>query len=136
VLWIWAQSLLVCRLFCVELSRKVLLKGKTQYGWPPCTNRFRSAPLYIENIINLFYKTSYLNEEVNCTEPSPLVRIPWTKYMRYRTEMKFFVLMNLLDYNEIKIWSLINYLFSTIEYCLGFKKSFTNLSHYAWTVVN
>ncbi len=23
------------------------------------------------------YKTSYLNEEVNCTEPSPEVRIPW-----------------------------------------------------------
>jgi hypothetical protein len=24
-----------------------------------------------------FYKTSYLNEEVNCTEPSPSVSIPW-----------------------------------------------------------
>jgi len=58
------------------LVREVLLKGKTQYGWPPCTNQFRSAPFYIENIINLFYKTSYLNEEVNCIEPSPLVSIP------------------------------------------------------------
>jgi hypothetical protein len=28
------------------------------------------------NIIFLFDKTSYLNEEVNCTEPSPSVRIP------------------------------------------------------------
>jgi hypothetical protein len=52
--------------------REVLLKGKAQYSWPPCTNQFRSTPFYIENIINLFYKTSYLNEEVNCTEPSPL----------------------------------------------------------------
>ncbi len=51
--------------------REILLKGKAQYDWPPCTNQFRSAPLYIENIINLFYKTSYINEEVNCTEPSP-----------------------------------------------------------------
>jgi len=24
-----------------------------------------------------FYKTDYLNEEVNCTEPSPSVSIPW-----------------------------------------------------------
>jgi hypothetical protein len=24
-----------------------------------------------------FYKTSYLNEEVNCTEHSPSVRVPW-----------------------------------------------------------
>jgi hypothetical protein len=25
----------------------------------------------------LFYKTTYLNEEVNRTEPSPSVRVPW-----------------------------------------------------------
>ncbi len=58
-------------------SKEVLLKGKDQYGWPPCTNQFRSATLYIENIINLFYKTSYLNKKVNSTEPSPLLGIPW-----------------------------------------------------------
>ncbi len=51
---------------------EVLLKGKAQYGWPPCTNKFRLAPFYNENIIKVFYKTSYLIEEVNCTEPSPL----------------------------------------------------------------
>ncbi len=51
-------------------SREVLLKGKDQYSWPPCTNKFRSAPFNIEKIINIFYKTSYLNEEVNCTENS------------------------------------------------------------------
>jgi hypothetical protein len=53
-----------------------LAEGKAQYSRPPCTNQFRSAPFYIENIINLYYKTSYLNEGVNCTEPSPLVSIP------------------------------------------------------------
>ncbi len=54
-------------------SRGVLLKGKAQYS---CVNQLRSAPFYIEKIINLFYKTSYFNKEVNCTEP-PLVCIPW-----------------------------------------------------------
>ncbi len=49
----------------------LLLKGKDQYNWPPCTNKFRSTAFYSENIIYLFYKTSYLNEEVNCTEPFP-----------------------------------------------------------------
>ncbi len=35
--------------------------------------------LFIEEIyFFLFYKTSYLNTEVNCTEPSPSVRIPWS----------------------------------------------------------
>jgi hypothetical protein len=31
--------------------------------------------------IYVLYKTSYLNEEVNCTEPFPLVRVPWSKLM-------------------------------------------------------
>jgi len=31
---------------------------------------------YTENIIFLFYKTSFHNEEVNCTEPFPSVSIP------------------------------------------------------------
>ncbi len=31
------------------------------------------------NIANIFYKTSYLNQEVNCTEPSPSVRGPCKK---------------------------------------------------------
>jgi len=31
---------------------------------------------YIETTIKLFYKTSYLNEDVSCTEPSPSVNIP------------------------------------------------------------
>jgi hypothetical protein len=36
-----------------------------------------TAHFYIENIIFLFFKTSYLYEEVNCTEPSLSVSIPW-----------------------------------------------------------
>jgi hypothetical protein len=50
---------------------ETLLKGKAQYSWPPCTNLFRSAPLYIENIIYI-YQTSNPNEEVKLTETSPL----------------------------------------------------------------
>ncbi len=60
----------------VVVTREVFQKGKAQYGRPPCTNQYRSGPFYIENIIDLFYKTSYFNEEVNCTEPSPLDSIP------------------------------------------------------------
>ncbi len=69
---------LVFSTFFDTWAKEVLLKGEAQYGWPLYTNQFRSAPFYIENIINLFYKTSYLNEEVNCTEPSPLVFTAWT----------------------------------------------------------
>jgi hypothetical protein len=58
------------------LSMELLLKGKVQYSWPPCTNLFRWALFYKEDIIYLFYKTSYLKEEVNCTEPYPSVSVP------------------------------------------------------------
>jgi hypothetical protein len=33
---------------------------------------------YIENMIYPLYKTIYLNEEINCTEPSLSASIPWT----------------------------------------------------------
>jgi len=32
---------------------------------------------YNENISYLFYKTWHLNEEVTCTDSSPLVSVPW-----------------------------------------------------------
>jgi hypothetical protein len=35
--------------------------------------------LYNRNYVS-FYKTGYLIKEVNCTEPSPSVRVPWLKY--------------------------------------------------------
>jgi hypothetical protein len=46
----------------------------------------RSAAFDFENIIYLFYKTSYPNEEVNSAEPSPSVSIPWVK----KTEALFY----------------------------------------------
>ncbi len=55
--------------------REALLKGKDQYGWPPCTYWFRSAAFQTEILFLLFYKTTYLNEEH--TDPSPSVRLPW-----------------------------------------------------------
>jgi hypothetical protein len=36
-------------------------------------------PLF--KIIDLFYKTNYLNKEVNCTNPSPSVSIPWFNFL-------------------------------------------------------
>ncbi len=53
-------------------------KGKAQYNWPPCTNKLRSAVVYIENINGLFTK-SYLYEEVNGTEPFPSASVPWSE---------------------------------------------------------
>jgi hypothetical protein len=61
----------------MRLAREALLKGKAQYSGPPCPDYFRSAGFYIENIIYLCFKTSYLNEKVKCTEPSPPVSFPW-----------------------------------------------------------
>jgi hypothetical protein len=31
-------------------------------------------------IVFTYFKTSYLNEEVSCTEPSPSISIPWPMY--------------------------------------------------------
>ncbi len=60
-------------------GREFLLKGKDQYGWPPWTSSdrrwFRSAASNTD-LFFFFLKTSSLDEEVNRTEPSPLVRVP------------------------------------------------------------
>ncbi len=72
-----------------ELETKVL-KGKAQYTWSPCTNLFRSAPFYIEHIIYIFNKTTYLNEDVNRTDSSPSVSIPWFKSNLSSTTMTKF----------------------------------------------
>jgi hypothetical protein len=44
-------------------TRESLLKGKDQYGWPPCTDRFGSAAFNTENVYFFFYKIN-INEEV------------------------------------------------------------------------
>jgi len=36
-----------------------------------------SARFYVEYIIHLYYKTSYLHEEIICTGDSPSVSLPW-----------------------------------------------------------
>ncbi len=53
-----------------RLIRELLLRGKVRYCSPPCTSYLGSGALSIEIFISLFYQTSYLNEEVNCNEPS------------------------------------------------------------------
>jgi hypothetical protein len=53
--------------------RESLLKGKNQYN---------TVDLLVQTILSkllnmfLLYKTRYLNEEVNCTEPFPSIRVP------------------------------------------------------------
>jgi len=64
-------------------TREVLLKEKAQYGWSPCTNKFRSAHFYIEHIIYVFIPNKLPNEEVNCTELSLSVSIPWSNDLAY-----------------------------------------------------
>jgi hypothetical protein len=66
----------------ISVAREVLLNGKAQYSWPPSTKYFTSDPFHIENIIYVFYKTSYLNEEVNCTELFSSVSITWGKFYK------------------------------------------------------
>jgi hypothetical protein len=58
------------------VGRESLLKGKYQYCWPPCINKLRSSALHFLLKLYLFYRTTYLNEEVKCTEPSLSARIP------------------------------------------------------------
>ncbi len=50
----WIQTL---KLRIISQTRESLLKGKTQYCWPPCYSYFSSVPFDIETIICLLYKT-------------------------------------------------------------------------------
>ncbi len=56
-----------------SLTREVLLKGKAEYGWPPCLDQlpFILKILFIFRTKQATQKTSYLNEEVNFTETLP-----------------------------------------------------------------
>ncbi len=45
----------------------------------------------LELYFSFFYKTTYLNEEVNCTKPFPLVRVP-----RYRYKHSILIHKNIL----------------------------------------
>jgi hypothetical protein len=57
--------------------REPLLKGKAQYSWPPSTYYLIIEAFDIANIFYFMNKTSYPNEEVNETESSPSISIPW-----------------------------------------------------------
>jgi len=58
-------------------ARKPNWRGRHQYSWTPRTNKFRPTAFYIEDIIYLIFKTSYVSEEVNSTESSSLsVSVP------------------------------------------------------------
>jgi len=63
-------------------AKEPLMKWKARYSWPPCTDQFWSAAFGIAIIIELFYKTSYLEEEVNCTEPSLSDRVPCSSQLK------------------------------------------------------
>jgi hypothetical protein len=56
-------------------SREPLLKGKAWYSWPPSLLTSLDQLLFYINILLTFFETSYLNEEVNCTERSPSVSV-------------------------------------------------------------
>ncbi len=62
-------------------ARESLLKGRDQCSWPPCTNWNRSVTFHTLTVFCFScYKTTYLNEEVNCSEPSPSTRVPWLRF--------------------------------------------------------
>ncbi len=52
------------------------------------SNKFRSVAFNTKNVLFLFYKTSYLNEEVNCIEPFPKVRVPRMEHGQNLSNLK------------------------------------------------
>jgi hypothetical protein len=71
------------------------------YGRPPCTNQFIFAHFHVEIIINLCWETSYLNEEVNCTELSPSVSVPWLKLYQNVCETPSSLLLTNINYSKV-----------------------------------
>ncbi len=60
------------------LTREVSLKGRRSSTVDLLLLTSLDYLLFILKILSIFfYKTSFLNEEVNCTAPSLLVSIPW-----------------------------------------------------------
>ncbi len=83
ILYILASKTLKHHAVQADLGQGILTEGKHLYSWSPCTNLFRSAPFYIENIIYIFNKISYLNEKVNRAEPPPPLRSSRLSLMRF-----------------------------------------------------
>jgi hypothetical protein len=59
-------------------ARETLLKGRLSTVDLLVRTCLNQVHFYIENVIYIFNKTSYFNEEVNRTDPSPSVSIPWS----------------------------------------------------------
>jgi len=57
------------------MRRSIVLCLPPQSGLTSLYILVKISSFYIENIFNLFNRTSYLNEEVNGTEPSSSVRL-------------------------------------------------------------
>ncbi len=130
----------------IYLKQLILLH---QNSGPPCANQSRSA-LFILKIIYLCYKTSYLNVDVNCNEPSPSVSIPWPgiyglvckfkklskicsykhlKYLRYKCFKRFFLTFSqkMLEINLVKN-AFVNITFlQKFCYDKSYKKSLLNV---------
>ncbi len=53
-----------------------MLRGKTEYTVDNLVLTSYDQFIFLLKILIPFVKTSYLNEEVNCTEPSPSVCVP------------------------------------------------------------
>jgi hypothetical protein len=51
--------------------------GKSRYNRPPGSNLFKSGAFSNEHILFTFTQQTYLNEEVNRSELSLSVKVPW-----------------------------------------------------------
>jgi hypothetical protein len=61
-----------------SLGREPLLKGRLSTVDLLVLTSLDQLLLIVQTHYLHFYKTSYPNEEVNCTEPSPSVSVPWS----------------------------------------------------------
>jgi hypothetical protein len=75
---VYAQNLALAKLSTLNsLDREVLLKGRVSTVHLLVLTSLDQLIFILKILLAYFTKTSYLNEEVNCIEPSPLVSIPW-----------------------------------------------------------
>jgi hypothetical protein len=54
--------------------------------------------LLMSNTVFTLYKTSYLNEELNCTESSLSVSVPWKRTFLLQKRFKIFLFPSALNY--------------------------------------
>ncbi len=59
-----------------DLTREVLLRERLSTVDLQVLNSLDQLLFILKNLFTFFYKTSYFNEEVNCTEPSPKLAFP------------------------------------------------------------